>query len=172
MVGLFKRDGNVAFAAVLYPVLAVYALMVAAIVLRAFPRRWAIVTDGALLMLSMILMSPITSASHFIALILCYAVVVAVWLRNAEGMRAIAAAFMAVLLIVELLTSSDLVGNVVKVWAYEHRVSGFGMLSLLAFFAIYVWRRLRREASAGTPDQRRGGEVVPDHAENAAGEAR
>jgi hypothetical protein len=147
LVGTFMNDGDALFRMIIYAVYAGYALIVAAIVLRSYGRPWAIVTDGALLLLSMLLMSPMTSLTHFSALILFFVLLAAVWVKDDAGLRTVALVFLTVFFVTSNLTSDDLVGRAVSNWAHHYRIMNLGMLSLVIFSALYADRRVRREAA-------------------------
>jgi hypothetical protein len=148
IVGFFWWDGDPNFRPTLYSMYAGYIVVVVAIVMRSYRRNWAIVTDGALLLLSMLMLSPQSSESHVVALIPAIAVIAAVWVKDGEGMRRVAGFFLIVIAVTTNLTSHDLVGHAVTKFAHHYRIMTLGMLSLLIFFAIYADRRVRREAAA------------------------
>jgi Glycosyltransferase family 87 len=147
LIGTFMDDGDSLFRIVIYAVYAGYALIVAAIVLRSYRRPWAIATDGALLLLSMLLMSPMTSLTHFSALILYFVLLAAVWVKDDYGLRTVALVFMTVFFVASNLTSDDLAGKAVSNWAHRYRIMNLGMLSLVIFSAIYAERRVRRDTT-------------------------
>jgi hypothetical protein len=148
IVGFFWWDGDPSFRPTLYSLWTGYVVVVAAIVMRSYRRDWAIVTDGALLLLSMLMLSPMSSESHVVALIPAIPVIAAAWVKDGEGMRRIAGLFLILVFVTTNLTSDDLVGRTVTGFAHHYRIMTLGMLSLLIFFAIYADRRVRREAAA------------------------
>jgi hypothetical protein len=145
LVGYFMNDGNPEFRMTLDVVYAIYATIVAAIVLRCYRQPWAITTDGALLLLSMLMMSPMTSLSHFPALILFFVLLAAVWLQDDSGLRTVAGFFLLFVFVTTNLASDDLVGKTIAQWINENRVMTIGVLALAIFSAIYADRRVRRE---------------------------
>jgi len=93
-----------------------------------------VAVDGSLLVMSMLMLSPMTSQSHYVALLLPYTVLVAVGLRDrttqALGINVLVASF-----ILATATSNDAVGKAISKWAYAHSFLVLGVLILLVYFA-------------------------------------
>ena len=105
-------------------------------------RRETIAIDGSLLLISMLMLSPMTSRSHYVALLLPYMTLVTLGFRDDRtlnlGRAVLAASFLLV-----TLTSNDIVGQDVTEWAYGHSHLVLGTLVLLIYFAVLVIRLYR-----------------------------
>ena len=142
LIGIFVNDDDPAssFKKVLYPVYAAYAAIVALLVWRTRDGRPALAIDGALLLISMLMLSPMSSQSHYVALVLPIFAVAAVWQKGDPTMRRIAGFFLIANLVLTNATSKDLVGEAITLWAKEHRLLVSDALLFLAFFAILMFR--------------------------------
>jgi hypothetical protein len=142
LIGIFADDNDPAspFKKILYPVYAVYAALLAFLILWTGGGRPAVAIDGALLLLSMLLLSPMSSESHYVALLLPIFAVAAAWQKGDPTVRKIAGFFLIANLVLTNATSSDLVGAAITRWAKEHRLLVSDALLLVAFFAILVFR--------------------------------
>jgi hypothetical protein len=83
----FARRITPTFSHVLYAVYAVYCVGVVRVLLLTGKGARAIVIDGSLLLISMLLLSPMTSQSHHIALVLPVFAIVAVFLKGDRSTR-------------------------------------------------------------------------------------
>jgi hypothetical protein len=122
-------------------------IAVIAALLAASPRRpESIAIDGSLLLIAMLMLSPMTSRSHYVALLLPYMALVALNLRDEHsamlGRVVLAASFVLV-----TLAGNDAVGQTFTVWAYRHSAMVLGALVLLIYFAALVFERSRRHSS-------------------------
>lgn len=142
IAGLFLVDyrNGVAFRPVLYAIYAVYVAIVASLLWRTRNREDFLPVDGAILALSMLMLSPMTSHSHCIALILPYAVLTAVWLKD-KSARRLGAVVLASSFALASLSISDAVGRKMAALSGEYRLPILGMLVLLIYFASIVRRR-------------------------------
>ncbi len=147
LVGIFVDDyNNPTFKPVIYAVDAAYSAVVALIIWRTRNAVSAVAIDGSLLAISMLMLSPMTSQSHYVAMILPIFAVVAVWRKGTPSQRLIAGLFLIVNLALMNATSRDLVGHDVTEWAREHRLLAIDALLFLAFFAYLVIGSRRSEA--------------------------
>jgi hypothetical protein len=104
------------------------------------PRRpQSIALDGSLLLIAMLMLSPMTSRSHYVELLLPYMTLVALNLRDQRTARLGRAV---------LLAGNDAVGEAFTIWAYRHSAMVLGALVLLIYFAALVMEQFRREQAA------------------------
>jgi hypothetical protein len=105
------------------------------------PRRpQSVAIDGSLLLIAMLMLSPMTSRSHYVALLLPYMTLVALNLRDART-AALGRALLAASFALVTLAGNDAVGEAFTVWAYRHSAMVVGALVLLIYFAALVLRR-------------------------------
>jgi hypothetical protein len=90
--------------------------------------------DGSLLVIAMLMLSPMTSHSHYVALMLPYTVIVAYWLRH-PCTKLFDAAVMAISFLLATVTSGDLVGKAITDWAYRTSQIEVGALMLIVYLA-------------------------------------
>jgi hypothetical protein len=140
LVGMFIPDNSPSFKTVLYAVYAAYVLIVAFLINRSGHHREAAVIDGALLLMSMLMLSPMSSESHFVALTLAILVVTAMWLKGDAELRLIAKYFLIVSFLLINAAARDIVGRALTTWAKDHRLLVVDVLLFLVPFAILVLR--------------------------------
>lgn len=128
-----------------------YFIVVVGTLLAVSPRRpQSIAIDGSLLLMAMLMLSPMTSRSHYVALLLPYMTLLAHnWRdrRTAGVGRAVLLASFALV----TLTGNDAVGEAFTIWAYRHSAMVLGTLVLLIYCAALVIERLREEQFALPP---------------------
>ena len=142
------------YRAVLYAVDGAFILVVGTLLVLSPRGRASIAIDGSLLVISMLMLSPMTSRSHYVVLLLPYMTLVTLWFRD-DRTRNLGSAVLAASFVLATLTSNDAVGEAVTVWAYGHSFLVLGTLVLLIYFAVLVIRR-RREQVASAPADRLG----------------
>ena len=135
--------------AVLYAVDGAFALVVGALIVLSPRRPESIAIDGSLLLISMLMLSPMTSRSHYVALLLPYLTLLALNFRDMRT-RNLGRAVLALSFALVTLSGNDIVGQAVTVWAYAHSAMVLGTLVLLIYFAPLVIDRYRRERGAST----------------------
>jgi hypothetical protein len=109
------------------------------------PRRpQSIGLDGSLLLIAMLMLSPMTSRSHYVALLLPYMTLLAHNWRDAHSAR-LGRAVLVVSFALVTLAGNDAVGETFTVWAYRHSAMVLGTLALLIYCAVLVIERQRRE---------------------------
>jgi len=120
-------------------------MVVVGTLLAVSPRRpQAIPIDGSLLLIAMLMLSPMTSRSHYVALLLPYMTLLALnWRDQRAGRLGRAVLLLSFTLVT--LTGNDAVGRAFTVWAYRHSAMVLGTLVLLIYFAVLVIEQLRRE---------------------------
>jgi hypothetical protein len=132
--------------AVLYAIDAAFIVVVGTLIALLPNRRVSIALDGSLLLISMLMLSPMTSRSHYVAMILPYLTLLTVWFRDPRwqslGRIVLIASFALV-----TLTGNDTVGQAVTIWAYQHSSMVFGTLVLLVYFAAVALERHRQAQS-------------------------
>jgi hypothetical protein len=153
LVGLFVDDHSAPanFKIAMYSVYAIYCAFVALLILRTRDARAAAAIDGALLLISMLLLSPMSSQTHYVALIPAILAVVAIWRKGDPAMRKLAGALVIAHLALTNATSKDLVGAAVTFWAKEHRLLVSDALLFVMFFAVLVFRLQPSGAKSGAP---------------------
>ena len=105
------------------------------------PRRpQAVAIDGSLLLIAMLMLSPMTSRSHYVALLLPYMTLVALNLRDART-AALGRVVLTVSFALVTLAGNDAVGEAFTVWAYRHSAMVVGAIVLLIYFAALVLQR-------------------------------
>jgi alpha-1,2-mannosyltransferase len=147
VVGAFFDDNDPQFKFFFYALAAVYCAVVAFVILRSRGRQ-ALVIDSALLLISMLMLSPMSSPSHYVALIPPMVAVAALWLKGDGATRKAAGVLLVATLVLTNATSRDLVGAAATAWAKQHRLMIVDALLLAAFFAMLA---VRPPAGAGTP---------------------
>jgi hypothetical protein len=123
--------------------------IIAALVTLSQRRPQSIAIDGSLLLIAMLMLSPMTSRSHYVALLLPYMTLVALNLRD-EHTAGLGRAVLAASFVLVTLTGNDAVGQAVTVWAYRHSVMVFGALVLLIYFAALAIERSAPASAAIT----------------------
>jgi hypothetical protein len=146
LLGIFVDDNSANFKVVIYTVYAVYCAIVGLLILGTRDKKSAIVIDGALLLISMLMLSPMTSQSHYVALILPMFAAVAVWLKGDAVIRVVAGCVLIANVVLTNATSKDLVGQAITFWSKEHRLLVSDALLFVVFFAILIVRSRRLAA--------------------------
>jgi hypothetical protein len=120
-------------------------MVVVGTLLAASPRRpQSIAIDGSLLLIAMLMLSPMTSRSHYVALVLPYTALLAYnWRDQRTGRLGRAVLLLSFALVT--LAGNDAVGEAFTVWAYRHSTMVLGTLVLLIYFAVLVIDQLRQE---------------------------
>jgi hypothetical protein len=153
LVGLFVDDHSAPadFKIAMYSVYAIYCAFVALLILRTRDGAAATTIDGALLLISMLLLSPMSSQTHYVALIPAILAVVAIWLKGEAAMRKLAGALLIAHVALTNATSKDLVGGAVTFWAKAHRLLVSDALLFVVFFAVLAFRMQPSRAKSGAP---------------------
>jgi hypothetical protein len=123
-------------------------MVVAGTLIAISPRRpQSIALDGSLLLIAMLMLSPMTSRSHYVALLLPYVTLVAYNWRDRQT-AGLGRAVLAISFALVTLAGNDAVGQAFTVWAYRHSAMVLGTLVLLIYFAVLMFDELRQEQSA------------------------
>ena len=122
-------------------------IVVVGTLLAVSPRRpQSIAIDGSLLLVAMLMLSPMTSRSHYVALLLPYMTLLAHSWRDQRS-AGLGRAVLALSFTLVTLAGNDAVGRAFTVWAYRHSAMVLGTLVLLIYFAVLVIERLREGRS-------------------------
>jgi len=133
--------------AVLYSVDAMFVVVVGLLIARSPRGPQSIAFDASLLLIGMLMLSPMSSRSHYVAMILPYMTLIALGFRDARTInlgRAVLVASFALM----TLAGNDVVGQAVTNWAYAHSAMVLGALVLLIYFAALALRRGRQATCA------------------------
>jgi hypothetical protein len=128
------------FKAVLYLTWLGFAAMLGLLLLKSPRRDEFVAVDGALLLIATLMLSPMTSRSHYVVVLLPYYVLVAAVIRDAS-MRRLGGLALAASFVLLTATSNDVVGRHVTEWAYQTGHLVIGALLLMAGVAAIVLRR-------------------------------
>jgi len=110
-------------------------------------RLQSIAIDGSLLLIAMLMLSPMTSRSHYVELLLPYMTLLALNWRDQRTGR-LGRAVLLISFALVTLAGNDAVGEAFTVWAYRHSAMVLGTLVLLIYFAALVIEQLRQEQFA------------------------
>jgi Glycosyltransferase family 87 len=128
-----------------------FAVVIGTLIAVSPRRPQSIALDGSLLLIAMLMLSPMTSRSHYVALLLPYMTLVALNLRDRHSPR-LGRAVLIVSFALVTLAGNDAVGEAFTVWAYRHSAMVLGTLALLIYFVVLIIKQLRDEQSvAGKP---------------------
>ena len=129
--GLFKAALHLTWLA--------FAAVLGLLLLKSPRRDEFVAVDGALLLIATLMLSPMTSRSHYIVLLLPYYVLVAAVIRDAS-MRRLGGLALVASFILLTATSNDVVGSRVTEWAYQTGHLVIGALLLMVGVAAIVLR--------------------------------
>lgn len=128
----------------------IYAACVGAIMLKSVRDDRLIAVDGALLVISGLLMSPVSSQSHFIGLMLPYGLLAAAFIRDASK-RVFYFVTVGASFVLATGTSNDGVGRAFTGWALEHNLPVWGTLLLVVPLGVLIWSVRAREPAEVAP---------------------
>jgi alpha-1,2-mannosyltransferase len=131
---------------ILYALCAVYVAFVGLLLLRSARRDGFVAVDGSILVISMMMLSPMTSRYHYILLILPYMTVIGLAVRD-RSLRVAAIVTTALSFILGTATSNDIAGHFMTEWSYQHNFLVLSALVLLAFLTFVIMRGDVRQAS-------------------------
>lgn len=126
------------FNILLRSVMGLYALGVGLIMLKSLRHDRLIATDGALLIVSTLLLSPVSSQSHFVGLMLPYAILAAALIKD-RSTRVLNAALLLTSFVLATATSNDLVGRTFTGWALWNSLPTWGTLTLAIALGVLIW---------------------------------
>jgi Glycosyltransferase family 87 len=127
---LINDQGDPAsFKIVLYSVWAVFAAGLAALLLKSKPTEEYTGIDGSLLLIAMLMLSPMTSRSHYVILLLPFMMLAAVAVKDRA--ERFVTAVLILSFVLTTASSNDLVGQRVTDWAYFYSLMPIGTLVLM-----------------------------------------
>jgi hypothetical protein len=124
--------------AVTYGLDFVFIAFAALLIMVRKPARNMIAIDGSIVIIGILMLSPMTSRSHYVLLILPYVTLTMVMLRD-QVTRGLGITVLAVSFVLLTLTSNDLVGKRISDYAYLHSHLVIGALTLMIYIAVIVW---------------------------------
>lgn len=127
------------FKIVVYTLDLIFIAIAGAMIALRKPSRDMIAIDGSILLIGMLMLSPMTSRSHYIFLILPYTTLVMVMLRD-QTARGIGIAVLSVSFFFLTLTSNDVIGKNISDWAYFNSFLVIGALTLMIYIGVIVWK--------------------------------
>jgi len=130
--------------AILYALCAVYIAIVGLLLLRSRRRDDFAAIDGSILVISMLMLSPMTSRYHYILLILPYMTVVGLAVRD-SSLRIAAIVTVVASFILGTATSNDLAGHILTEWPYAHNFLVHSALVPLVFLGYVILRNEVRQ---------------------------
>jgi hypothetical protein len=128
------------FVVILVVTLALFILCVAALMLKSRRSDQFIPIDGALLLISMLMLSPMTSRSHYIALILPYSILTAALVRDYSARR-VGAFVLTASFVLATGTYNDLAGQYLSELAARYDLPTMGALVLIVYLGVLIWSR-------------------------------
>ena len=111
----------------------VFIAIVGALLLLS-PRKVRSSVDASILAIATLMLSPTTSRSHYVSLILPYTVLMTAWMRD-NATRVVGAVVLSTSFFFATATSNDLVRQAVSDWSYQHSFYVIGALALRTYFA-------------------------------------
>lgn len=136
------------FAIALYTVMGIYVAAVGLVMLKSRRDDRLIAVDGGLLIVSALLLTPVSSQSHFVGLILPYAIISAALIRQPR-LRGLYAAMAALSFVLATATSNDAAGKALTHWALWSSLPVYGTLILTVPLAVLIWQVRARPDEPG-----------------------
>jgi len=133
-----ESDQHPQFVVTLVITLSIFILCVGLLMIKSHRSDRLIPIDGALLLISMLMLSPMSSSSSYIALILPYAILTAALLRD-KSTRKIGAILLAASFVLATGTYNDLVGQHFSEWAARYGLPTMGALVLIVYLGTLIW---------------------------------
>ncbi|MDI1347528.1 MAG: glycosyltransferase family 87 protein [Pseudolabrys sp.] len=126
------------FKAVWYGVDLAFIALCAALIMLRKERPGLLAIDASILLIATLMLSPMTSRSHYVVLIVPYVTLSMVLLRD-QATKWIGIAVLGLSFILLTATSNDVVGKAMSDWAYFHSFLVLGALAMLIYIAVIVW---------------------------------
>lgn len=140
------------FKIVLNTVSGLYILGIGLVMLKSRRNDRLIAVDAALLLVSALLLTPVSSQSHFFTLLLPYALIAAATVRQ-SSMRVFNGTMLALSFVLATATSNDVVGRAFTGWALWSSLPVYGTLILVVPMAVLIWTERRQaDDAAGSGD--------------------
>jgi hypothetical protein len=125
------------YAMALYIVIGLYVLSVGFVMLKSLRHNRLIAVDGALLVISALLLSPVSSQSHFVGLMLPYSILAAALIKDGST-SASNATVLLMSFVLATATSNDLVSRSFTGWALWNNLPVLGTLVLIIQLGILI----------------------------------
>jgi hypothetical protein len=126
--------------AIYYALAATLIAFVGLLLLRSSRGERFPAIEASILVISMLMLSPMTSRYHYVLMILPYMTITGIAVRDAS-LRAAAIATLIVSFVLGSATSNDLVGQFLTEWSYAHNFLPLSALVLLPFLAYMILRK-------------------------------
>jgi hypothetical protein len=123
--------------AIVYFVYLVYGLAALAVLIRSAKAEGALLWGGSIVVISMVLLSPVTSKSHFVVLLLPHMAIVAYLIKHREAWRA-AVPLLCASFALNTLTTRAVIGRDLSITLQSYGSIAIGTLLLLAVVAVIV----------------------------------
>lgn len=126
-----------------------YIAVIGILMLKSVRNDRLVPVDGALLLISALLLSPVSSQSHFVGLVLPYAIIAAALVKDrssrASGVLVLLASY-----VLATATSNDVAGRDFTGWSLWHSLPVYGTLVLVVQLGVLIWTvgRKRDEIAA------------------------
>jgi hypothetical protein len=124
---------------ILYGVYLVYGLAALAILIRSTKVEGALLWGASIVLISMVLLSPVSSKSHYVVLLLPHMAIVGYLVKHREARRAVVPLLLASFALNTLVTRA-LVGRDLSILLQSWGCIVAGTLLLLAAIAVTVFR--------------------------------
>jgi hypothetical protein len=138
----------VAHAEAIYYTLSVTLIaIVGLLLLRSSRRERFPAVEASILVISMLMLSPMTSRYHYILFILPYMTITGIAVRD-PALRVAAIVTLLVSFVLGTGTSNDVVGHFLTEWSYAHNFLPLSALALLPFLAFVIVRKDEPQSAA------------------------
>ena len=114
--------------------------IVGLLLLRSSRRERFPAVDASILVISMLMLSPMTSRYHYILFILPYMTIAGIAMRD-RFLRAPAIVTLLVSFVLGTATSNDIAGHFLTEWSYAHNFLPLSALALLPFLGFVILRK-------------------------------
>jgi alpha-1,2-mannosyltransferase len=141
------------FTLIVRGLMSIYLFGIGAMMFKSLKRDRLIPVDAALLIISGLLLSPVSSKSHFIGLMLAYAILAAALVRtpSASNVSALLVSFFLL-----SLSANDLVGKSFSEWSLWNNLPVFGAFVLVAQLGVLIWSGFLIRGTTIQPAQESG----------------
>lgn len=123
----------------LYLVYLVYGLAALALLIRSARAEGALLWGASIVVISMVLLSPVSSKSHFVVLLLPHMAIAAYLIKHPEA-RAAAVPLLGASFFLNTLTTRAVIGRDLSILMQSYGCIAIGTLLLLAVIAVIVFR--------------------------------
>lgn len=136
------------FAIALDSIMGLYVIGIGLVMLKSRRDDRLIAVDGALLIVSALLLTPVSSQSHFVALMLPYALVSGALIRL-PAVRAFNAVMLLASFVLATATSNDVAGKALTHWALWTSLPVYGTLILVVPLSVMIWQLRAHDPATG-----------------------